>query len=192
MVTDGIVTNCDIETLNHVALCSQLQDKFGIPVLADNDANFMAYSIYDSSSADGGSIAAIYLPSYGNGTVGCGIVHNGRVFKGDTKFAGELMYIAEIFGIPRAEQRQMYTNKSTIVPFVVKMAMTLICTIGPSRIYIMNKDITPEDISLVNEGCAKIISAENLPVIKAQSNIINCYLDGIVAFTLNHLHFKFV
>ncbi len=192
VITDGIVTNCDIESLNHVPLCSKLQEKFNIPVVADNDANFMAYSIYDSASAEGGSMATIYLPSYGSGTVGCGIVLNGRVLKGDTKFAGELSYIAEIFGIPRAEQRRLYTNKATVVPFVTKMAMTLICTVAPSSIYIMNKDITGEDISLIKEWCAKIIAAENLPKIKADNNIIHCYLEGIITFTLDHLHYKFV
>src|SRR5262245_28288677 len=80
-------TSPNIPCLHEVNLDTLLADKFGVPVIIDNDAKAGAYAEW----ACGGGRGSQHLAYITLGTgMGCGIIVSTKIFRGASGFAGEL------------------------------------------------------------------------------------------------------
>jgi glucokinase len=84
----GLILDCPfLPTLINFPLSSTIQDKYGVPVFLDNDANCFALGEYFFGS--GAEYETVLGFTLGTG-LGCGIVINGKVYTGATQHAGEV------------------------------------------------------------------------------------------------------
>ena len=85
---EGLILDCPfLPTLKNFPLRKTIQEKFGIPVYLDNDANCFALGEwFFGAGAENETVLGYTL---GTG-LGCGIVINGKVYTGSTQHAGEV------------------------------------------------------------------------------------------------------
>jgi glucokinase len=84
--TGTVVASVNIP-LEGVPLRSELEDRFGVPVYVDNDANVAALA--EAQWVDGGPARHLVMLTLGTG-VGGGVIIDGRVFRGSTGLGAEL------------------------------------------------------------------------------------------------------
>src|SRR5689334_22430546 len=84
--TGTVVSSVNIP-LEGVALKAELEDRFGVPVFVDNDANVAALA--EAQLIEGGPASHLVMLTLGTG-VGGGVIIDGRVFRGATGFGAEL------------------------------------------------------------------------------------------------------
>lgn len=95
----GIVHHLsNVRGWNSVPVQKLLEDRTGLKAAIENDANAMAYGEYRHGAAKGGkNVVCITL---GTG-VGCGLILNGKVFRGSRFAAGEIGHTSIDFRGPR-------------------------------------------------------------------------------------------
>jgi glucokinase len=95
--TGTVVSSVNIP-LEGVALRDELQDRFGIPVFVDNDANCAAQA--EAELIEGGPARHLLMLTLGTG-VGGGVIIDGHVFRGATGLGAELGHmVVEADGRP--------------------------------------------------------------------------------------------
>ena len=77
-------------TWNHVEIGKELSNILGMKVVIDNDANFAAFAEMKFGSGKG--LTHFILLTLGTG-IGCGLVLNNQIFRGEVGFAGEVGHI---------------------------------------------------------------------------------------------------
>ncbi len=84
----GLILECPfLPTLHNFPLRKTVEEKFGIPVFLDNDANCFGLGEYYFGEGRGHEIILGYTLGTG---LGCAIVINGKIFTGATQHAGEV------------------------------------------------------------------------------------------------------
>src|SRR3954468_24194917 len=95
--TGTVVASVNIP-LEGVPLRAELEDRFGVPVFVDNDANVAALA--EAQLVDGGPARNLLMLTLGTG-VGGGVIIDGRVFRGATGLGAELGHmVIEFDGLP--------------------------------------------------------------------------------------------
>jgi len=84
----GLILDCPfLPTLKYFPLVMTIQDKYGVPVFLDNDANCFALGEWFFGA--GMNYETLLGFTLGTG-LGCGIVINGKIYTGATQHAGEI------------------------------------------------------------------------------------------------------
>jgi len=84
----GMILNApNLPSLNHYPLKSRIQEKFGLTVIVDNDAN--CFTLGEAVFCDADKHSVVVGLTLGTG-LGCGIVLSGKVYHGETGTAAEI------------------------------------------------------------------------------------------------------
>lgn len=185
----GVIEYCDVDSVVGIDIEGQLQEQFGVKVEIRNDMDFISTGVYHTVDHGGGNLATMYFPVNAEGCVGCGFVIDGKVLRGNTKFAGEVSYIAEAFGIPRREQMKIDSNSEEFIEFVAKMVMVVIGTIDPEVIMIIGNDISEQSLDKIRQQCEKIVSGSHMPRTMTDNQVSEHYLKGLIYVALKQLQF---
>ena len=99
VVKDGVVTSIpNIPSWEGVDVAHVLEEKYGAPVLLENDINLAAMGVYYGQYKEKvDSLALVYLEQ----GIGSGLILGRELFKGSTNFAGELSYLPVSQGVGR-------------------------------------------------------------------------------------------
>lgn len=97
VVKEGVVTNIpNIPSWEGVDVAHVLEERYGAPVLLENDINLAAMGVYYGQYKDKvDSLALVYLEQ----GIGSGLILGRELFKGATNFAGELSYLPVDWGM---------------------------------------------------------------------------------------------
>jgi len=95
---EGIVAYASNLGWNDVPLGKKLEERFGVPVSLENDANAAAYGEWAAGAGKGTQHCAFVTVSTG---IGAGIVSSGRLVRGRDNSAGELGHITIDLNGPR-------------------------------------------------------------------------------------------
>jgi hypothetical protein len=185
---DGVIERCAIEPLVGVDVESRMREKFGISPEMRNDMDFIANGVYHSVAHNGGNLSALLFPR--NGCVGCGFVVDGKPLRGHSKFAGELSYIAEGFGVSQDAQRAATLDRTAFRDFASKMVLVACCTVDPEVVMLMGNEIDRADVDAIREFCEPIVSGLHLPQLVFDNNVADHYVRGLVRVMLDSLQFQ--
>ncbi|HIU26714.1 MAG TPA: ROK family protein [Candidatus Copromorpha excrementigallinarum] len=188
VIDDGVVEDCEIESLKGVDIKGRIKEKFAIEAEVRNDMDFISYGIYSREKLKG-DLATIFFPSEGNNCVGAGFIIDGKVINGFSHYSGELSYVAEAFGLSRQRQEEMMRDRSEFCSLVFKMVMTVIGTVDPEKIVLMGNNISSEERIKVWTMCRDVVSEKHIPDISIDNNVEVNYLKGLVRISLNKLQF---
>jgi hypothetical protein len=180
---DGVIERCDIDTLVGVDVEGLVEKRFGLTPELRNDMDFIANGVYHSISHNGGNLATIFFPE--DAYVGCGLVLDGKVLRGHSKFAGELAYVAEGFGISRRVQREAMGERQAFRELAARMVLVVCGTVDPEVVMLMGNQIGDDDLEAIRSYCAPIISTQHIPRLVADNNVAEYYLSGLIRVVLD-------
>ena len=91
---DGFLSGIRMEDWKEIKIKKQIEEKFNIPILLENDINSSAIAFYNDyvEKNNNRKMSLVYI-SFTSLGVGSGIVVNGEVIKGDNGYAGEIGFI---------------------------------------------------------------------------------------------------
>lgn len=183
----GVISICDIEELIQVPLESWLREKYEIEVMIENDVNLIAYGFYKNQNYDTDKTVAVVIFIHGS-LPGAGIMIDGHIHKGNTRFAGEISFLP--FGISREEQFNQLHHHHTFIPLASRTIMSLISVINPETIALTGDLITLSDTNAIVNNCLEVIPEMHMPELIVLDHPDEYYMNGLVAITLESLTYS--
>lgn len=187
--THGVIEYCDIKSMTGIDVEKSLKDEFGVDVEVRNDMDFISYGVYHTFPHENGNLATIYFPASNEACIGCGFVIDGKVLRGHSKFAGEISYIAEGFGISRSEQTILMDDPVTLSKLASQMVLIAIGTVDPEVVVLLGDDLDAGILDTIRNDCEKIVTNKHIPNLSVGNDISGYYKQGLTKFALNHLQF---
>ncbi|WP_211750060.1 ROK family protein [Paenibacillus sp. Marseille-Q4541] len=183
----GIITICDIKKLINVPLEAQIRTKYEVEVIIDNDMNLTAYGFYKKQDYDEDKTIAVVTFIEGS-FPGAGIMVDGHIHKGNTRFAGEISFLP--FGISREEQFKQLHQPDTFIPLASRAIVSLIAIINPETIALTGDMVSISDVDLIFEKCLEDIPSIHMPELIVLEHPDDDYMNGLVAMTLESLAYS--
>lgn len=160
-----IMSHIEYKELQGINITERFEEKYGIPVIIENDMNIAIRGYWDRhSSNDIEVVVNIYI---GDNGMGASMIINGKVLKGKSNFAGELHYL------PICDDNIKYAKEgfgeSDIVEYYGKVIQSYVSLINPNLIVLYNNVYIKgklEDIKnyckvrIPEEAMAKIILSD--------------------------------
>ena len=160
-----IMSHIEYKELQGINITERFEEKYGIPVIIENDMNVAIKGYWDRhSSNDIEVVVNIYI---GDNGMGASMIINGKVLKGKSNFAGELHYL------PICDDNIKYAKEgfgeSDIVEYYGKVIQSYVSLINPKLIVLYNNVYIKgklEDIKnyckvrIPEEAMAKIILSD--------------------------------
>lgn len=166
VVSEGILTNIpSLPMLEGLDLASVLEEHFNCPVYIENDINLAAWGLYvNEFEGETEHLAYLYLDK----GVGCGLVLNGRIFKGASDFAGEIgslwpdgepskvsnaleqEFIAARQGLTASDSAGQPDQKRHFLEMIALLVNNITCILNPGLIVIKCKLLSPDDLDLIS------------------------------------------
>lgn len=160
-----IMSHIEYKELQGINITERFEEKYGIPVIIENDMNVAVRGYWDRhSSNDIEVVVNIYI---GDNGMGASMIINEKVLKGKSNFAGELHYL------PICDDNIKYAKEgfgeSDIVEYYGKVIQSYVSLINPNLIVLYNNVYIKgklEDIKnyckvrIPEEAMAKIILSD--------------------------------
>ena len=171
---NGIVKYSDIPELENVSLKAELEKRFGMKVLVENDMHCMAYGYCRKTNTEDDVITLAWYPSHIlPGTV---TIHKGKIIRGANGIAGMAGFLP--YDVSREEQLKMLAPE-TCIPFIAKSLCAIIVFLNPSIIVLAGDLITEEVLERVREICEADIPLEYMPQFIVAEDFTEYYYEGM-------------
>ncbi|MNW39341.1 N-acetyl-D-glucosamine kinase [compost metagenome] len=187
VVHEGIIGVCDVEAFVGLPIGPRLKEKYGLEIITENDMHFTVYGFYNMQNFDEDKTFAIVNFPRDN-FPGSGVIIDGHILKGNTKFAGEVSFLP--LELTRDEQMKQLNSSDGFVPLAVKMITAIIAIINPVSIALTGDLAKPELLDDIYNGCLKDIPQEHMPELFVKSNTHDEYLNGLISLTLESLTYN--
>ena len=176
---DGTIGACSFRTLSSFNPKAVLEEKLGIPTLAENDMYFTSYGFYTRAPSEKPySLSVLYWPSHE--CAGAGSVVDGHVVVGSTKFAGSIVCLpSPNRSLSLEESFMRMIRGDEIVSMMGSAAICSIVLINPDIIYITGSQAENVAVEDIVSYCRQTIPEDHLPVFKLQANMHEEYMTGI-------------
>lgn len=94
VTNDGFLSGIRMEDWKEIKIKKQIEEKFDIPILLENDINSSAVAFYNGYTEKNNyrKMSLVYI-SFSSLGVGAGIIINGNIIQGDNGYAGEVGFI---------------------------------------------------------------------------------------------------
>lgn len=170
------------------SLSEKLYDRYGIPILVENDINILTIGahdfFYDKQAKN------IFLFHVHSG-IGSGIVLENILYKSTNNFAGELAYmnIAGELGLTGKENNiediliELFDNppknKELIIKIIGKMSSNIICTLEPDMIIVDTDHFLQEDVPSIKAEIGRFVPEKYIPNIRVTCLDNSVYFKGL-------------
>lgn len=183
----GVINICDIPTLVHAPLESLLREKYEIEVTIENDMNLTVYGFYKQQDYEENKTIAV-LTFIKGGFPGAGMMIDGHIHKGNTRFAGEVSFLP--FGVSREEQLRRLDRTDSFIPLVAHTVSSLAAIINPETIALTGEQVHQEHIQPIYQQCLEYIPDEHMPHLIVLDQPDDHYMNGLIAITLESLTYS--
>jgi len=172
-----------IPDLEGVALAHELEEDQSIPIYVENDMNLVALGSVET--ATGQKFTDIVFMSIGEG-IGAGIVIDGKIVRGYSRFAGEISFISD----PYSENNKNETFESLLcnagsineqARLISRMVVSIICLINPHIISFGSTLATEELLTHLRRECEKHLPVWTLPSFQLTDDLSKAYDRGLMA-----------
>lgn len=187
VVHEGIIGICDIIELTNVNLGEKLKEKYKIEVTIENDMNLTVYGIYKRQQYKKETSLAV-VTFIEDSFPGAGIIIDGHILKGSTKFAGEVSFLP--FDLTREDQLKHLINKEKFIPLAAKTLISIIVIINPQIIVLTGGLCKLEYVDDIYNTCMQIIPKEHMPNISYIEDTHKDYMQGLISIALESLSYQ--
>lgn len=119
---------------------------------------------------------------------GAGMMIDGHIHKGNTRFAGEVSFLP--FGISRDEQFIRLGQTETFIPLAAHTIASLTAVINPETIALTGEQVRQEDVPHIYQSCLAFIPEEHMPHLIVLDHPDDYYMNGLIAITLESLTYS--
>ena len=187
IVHDGRIMTCDIASFTSIEIVDYLNDRYGIPVIAENDVNATALGRYVSLGEDPAeSFAYIYYPEAGG--AGAGVIINGQLVRGYADFAGELSYLPGLEGV---NQAQVQEDMDSFAALASHMVLALNCVVNPTRVVLSGIFFSPGLKQRIISLTAASRQGSQVPEILFEEDIHDSFVAGLTYLAMQELSCKY-
>jgi predicted NBD/HSP70 family sugar kinase len=178
---------CDIEELNNCDLVERLKERFGKPIVIENDMNSIAYGFYQIQEYE--EVTSIAVVAFlKDNWPGSGIIVDGHIVRGNTNFAGEVSYLP--FGCTHEEEKEFLKDREESIKIIAKTICSLAAIINPETIVMTGTILTEEILDEICKLVREVIPTKHIPQISFETNVNKYYLSGLSSMTLEYLNSK--
>ncbi|WP_215084256.1 ROK family protein [Exiguobacterium sp. s78] len=175
--TGTILFAPDYPSLDGRLLQQELTERFGRPVIVENDMN----AAVRAQASDNNTTVYMYLGTNGPGA---GVAVSGRVVRGAHHFAGEISFI------PFDEKRNVGQVLATTAPHsddwyeaLSRIILSFSVTLNPDVILFTASDVSDDGLARLTDRCAKRFPLDKLPRLR-QGDWETDYLDGLMQLSI--------
>ncbi|MDO4458689.1 MAG: ROK family protein [Clostridia bacterium] len=189
---DGRVQSSGIDNLNGIDLKTLIEKRFNLPVTIENDTNAMALGVYSFADELVESKNDMALLAYFKDIQpGCGIVIDGKVHMGNTRFAGEVCHLVyknfDVFTVDENNKTTFHSLESrNVVESASTSVISLCCTVNPELIVFTGEAIDNDIIEEIKRFVSRYIPKEHMPIIKYGEDVRQYYFWGLCAEALDN------
>jgi len=169
----------DFPSLQNVQLKQQLEKRFAVPAVIENDMNaaVIGYARSDMRRLNQ-SLAYLYL---GKNGPGAGLLLGGRLIRGSTSFSGEVSFV------PLYDDqnfRDALRDNPDELDAIARLTAMFAATLNPHALIFSDAEISAGQLRKIEEASARYIPKEHLPQL-ILSSWEQDYLNGLDYLCLN-------
>ncbi|WP_329470952.1 ROK family protein [Exiguobacterium sp. 9-2] len=175
--TGTILFAPDYPTLDGRPLQQELTERFGRPVIVENDMN----AAVRAQASDNETTVYMYLGMNGPGA---GVAVSGHVVHGAHHFAGEISFI------PFDDKRNVGQALATTTPHsddwyeaLSRIILSFSATLNPDVILFAASDVSDDGLARLTDRCAKRFPLSKLPQLR-KGDWETDYLDGLMQLSI--------
>lgn len=180
-VHDSEILGCAISSLNIRNLKEQVEKKFGIKAVVENDMQSAAIG-YFSANKFNPTQPVTLLKFSRNSHPGSGSVCNGNIIQGFSGFAGDMVQMEVADGTDFDRQLEALENEDVFVRTASMRIIALISVINPIVIVLTGERFDADNIERIKTMCAEYILSQHLPRFVYKENLTEDYTAGLLYF----------
>lgn len=178
--TEGRVVCNDYPALVGHSLSGHYGDKYGLPIVVENDVNAAALG-YCRREGASGETATVYLYFPRKYPPGAGICFGGELYRGKSGYAGEVGSLPLGIDWGRPGLYASPAARSRAIGLVVAAFAALL---NPGSAILHGEFLEEADIGAIEAECARLVPHNALPSIGISRDFSLDYQNGLIAETL--------
>jgi len=188
VIRDGQIVTCDFSGFTGCNFEKLYTDRYGLPVMLDNDANCVVAGRCCGLELDPeAAVVAVYFPKIC--AIGAGIWINGTVYRGARHYAGELAGIP--LGTDWCNNRDLYENPEQLSAAIAKLTDTLYCVLDPQQIVLYSSFLSKTHLTMIQKKCVSPVRNGTIPELVLSDQFEDDYRSGILYETRSLLKPEF-
>ncbi len=146
---NDLVSICDFQALTGTAFLPRLRERYGLPVLFENDINAMVFGFgLRTGHSALEPLAGVYFP--GNYGPGAGFLIGGRLFYGMEHCAGEIGELP----VPFPWEELDYADEKQVEEQLTVLLLSICCLMAPKEIVLYGEFVTDALAGRLEEAIA--------------------------------------
>ncbi|QUL52508.1 ROK family protein [Paenibacillus tritici] len=179
---DGILAVSDYEALRGVAVAEHFRQRYGKPVIIENDVNAAVIGYCRRMKEEAASVIYLYFPD--RYPPGAGIFIGGKLYKGKRGFAGEVANIP--LGLPWGDSGLM-ASFGQLADAIAKLAVAVSSVLNPDIVVLYGSFLHEELLEAVEGNCKSLLPAPAIPQVRRSNDFAADYIQGMIVQTLGTL-----
>ncbi|MCZ8520839.1 ROK family transcriptional regulator [Paenibacillus caseinilyticus] len=180
---EGRMMVSDYDALRGVALTEHFRERYGKPVVVENDVNAAVLGFWKKKGvAPDATGVYLYIPD--RFAPGAGIVIQGKLFKGKRGFAGEVATIP--LGIPwgGALLRESVEARCEAA---ARLTAAVCSVLNPDFVVLNASFLGQAQLPAMMQGCSRLLPPGAVPQLSISEDFTADYVDGMIVQTLSTL-----
>lgn len=169
-----------------------LEEKYNLQIIMENDLNAIATGFaynrlkeVELTNSKDLNMVYINFPQKG---IGSGIIANGMIVRGSSRYAGEISFLQLGNGISLGEViRGKHTNEEYANAIAVAIA-NINCIVNPEYVVIGGEGFEFYNLKLIEEYCSRYIQENIRPKIIPAEDPLRDYITGVMYITIEEMN----
>ena len=179
---DDVVTINDFSGLEGLDFLPRIREKYGVPVLFENDINAMAYGYYRKHCGmDVTSLVGIYFPR--SFLPGAGLILDGSIYYGNSHFAGEM---GDVY-VPVPWEELDYYKENQVLCQLEALLATFACIVAPSRFVLYGDFLTDGMAERLEQYVCRRLSGKFRVQVEVSFCLEEDYETGMICLAQNRM-----
>jgi hypothetical protein len=179
---DGKLAVSDYEALRGVPVAEHFRQRYGKPVVIENDVNAAVIGYCRRMREEAASVIYLYFPD--RFAPGAGIYINGKLYKGKRGFAGEVVNIP--LGIPWGDGG-LIASFGALTDAIAKLAVAVSSVLNPDVVVLYGSFLSEKHLGVVRDKCSASLPHPAVPRVRMSENFAADYIQGMIVQTLGTL-----
>lgn len=179
---DGTLAASDYEALRGVKVAEHFRERYGKPVVIENDVNAAVIGYCRRMKEESASVVYLYFPD--RFPPGAGIFIGGKLYKGSRGFAGEVAGLP--LGIPWGDAGLM-SSFDALTDAIARLGIAVSSVLNPDIVVLYGSFLGGEHLEAVRHLCRIRLPEPAVPKMCLSEDFAADYIQGMIVQTLGTL-----